>query len=45
MRLVVENVGLYNSGMLLGSAVLDVAGVKWGQGQDNLGSSSEAPDC
>ena len=41
MRLAVENVGLYNSGRLLGSAVLDVAGVKWGQGQDNLGSSSE----
>ena len=45
MRLVVENVCLCNSGSQRGSAVLDVAGVKSGQGQDNLGFSSEAPDC
>ena len=38
-RVFVEDEGFCNSAMLPHPAVLDVAGVPWLQGQDNLGSS------
>ena len=37
-RVFVEDEGLCSSAMLPHPAVLDAAGVRWGQGQDDLGS-------